>query len=169
MDIWFTSDTHFGHKNIIQYANRPFDSVEQMDEVMVQRWNHHIKPNDLVFHLGDLFFYKGEMQQKMIPRLHGRKILIRGNHDDGYTNSKFRALGFEPKNQYVFEDYLLTHYPQTQDAMLELIDQTHIKGNLHGHVHDRTDHLNKDVMRCMCVEQNNYYPFHLDEIRRYFK
>ena len=56
MDIWFTSDSHFGHRNIITYSSRPFSSVEEMDETLIQNWNSVVKPNDLIFNLGDVFF-----------------------------------------------------------------------------------------------------------------
>lgn len=80
MNIWFTADTHFGHKNIIRYCNRPFSSVEEMDESMIESWNEVVKTNDddIVFHLGDFAFKNHE---KYLSRLNGVKYLIRGNHD----------------------------------------------------------------------------------------
>jgi calcineurin-like phosphoesterase family protein len=54
--IWFTSDTHFSHNNIIRYCNRPFSNVEEMDEVLINNWNNKVKQNDDVYHLGDIIF-----------------------------------------------------------------------------------------------------------------
>jgi len=88
MNIFFTSDHHFGHANIIKFEplNRVdarggmFETVEQMDEFLILRWNEVVGVNDLVYHLGDAS-YKRETLRAVLPRLNGRKILICGNHD----------------------------------------------------------------------------------------
>ena len=81
MNKWFISDTHFSHNNIIRYTGRPFQSVNEMDERLIENWNAHIAPQDIVFFLGD--FGKGttELLATLCARLHGNKICIRGNHD----------------------------------------------------------------------------------------
>ncbi|ALS22098.1 metallophosphoesterase [Paenibacillus naphthalenovorans] len=168
MEVWFTADTHFGHKNIIAYENRPFNSVEEMDEELIDNWNSYVEPYDLIFHLGDVFFYNSKKQQEMIPRLNGRKILIRGNHDEGYSDSKFHQLGFDVHNYYIFDKFLLSHYPQQEEALWELILQTDIIGNVHGHVHSRIQGLDQNIYKCVSVELGQYRPFHIDEIYRHF-
>src|SRR5271166_5248346 len=80
MAIWFTSDHHFGHKNIITYCNRPFDSVDEMNEALVVAWNNLVKLDDTVYYVGD-FSLKPALMEQFAPRLHGKKILIAGNHD----------------------------------------------------------------------------------------
>jgi len=80
LNIFFTSDTHFGHKNILKYCNRPFVNVEEMDEVMIERWNGRIGKNDSVYHLGDFSFSSNP--KTYFERLNGKKILIIGNHDN---------------------------------------------------------------------------------------
>lgn len=78
--IFFTSDTHFGHSNIIQYCNRPFMDIPQMNEAMIQKWNAKVGPGDTVYHLGD--FSMGPKENvKIRKRLNGKVILIKGNHD----------------------------------------------------------------------------------------
>jgi calcineurin-like phosphoesterase family protein len=78
---FFTSDTHFGHAKAIEHG-RPFASVQEMEEVMVERWNKVVSPEDTVFHLGDFAMGQREITiPKFAPRLLGRKILICGNHD----------------------------------------------------------------------------------------
>jgi calcineurin-like phosphoesterase family protein len=77
-NTWFTSDTHFGHARIIELANRPFSTVEAMDEEMIVRWNEVVRPGDQVFHLGDFAFSDHDPYLRL---LHGQKRLIVGNHD----------------------------------------------------------------------------------------
>jgi len=81
MNVWFTSDTHYGHKNIIRYAGRPFPSVEVMDKEMVERWNSVVQPGDVVYHLGDFAFCPADEAIVIAQRLNGHKHLIFGNHD----------------------------------------------------------------------------------------
>lgn len=78
MNIFFTSDTHFGHKNIIKYCNRPFNDVNEMNEILISRWNSKVNPDDLVYHLGD---FSMRAVPEIRKRLNGDICLIRGNHD----------------------------------------------------------------------------------------
>lgn len=79
--IWFTADHHFGHANILRHCNRPFGSVEEMNETLVARWNRVIGPQDVVYHLGDIFWMPSGEAQALRRRLNGRICLVRGNHD----------------------------------------------------------------------------------------
>lgn len=81
MRTWFTGDTHFGHANVIKYAGRPFDSVEEMDEALVANWNACVQPGDVVYHLGDVAFCKPDRALWFLRRLNGQKHWIFGNHD----------------------------------------------------------------------------------------
>jgi len=77
-NVWFTSDTHFSHQNIIKYCNRPFTSVEEMDEAIIQNWNEKVKAGDRIYHIGDFSF---ATPSKYLKRLTGQKYFIHGNHD----------------------------------------------------------------------------------------
>lgn len=89
---WFTSDLHFGHKNIIKYCNRPFDSVEEMDEALVANWNAHVAPDDVVWNLGDVAFCcTTEHVRALLLHLNGHHRFIRGNHDDAVDELTNRA------------------------------------------------------------------------------
>lgn len=81
MNTWFTADTHFGHKNIIKYTNRPFSSVAEMDETLIKNWNARVAPEDEVYHLGDFALNSPAQCRAIIQRLNGRIHLIRGNHE----------------------------------------------------------------------------------------
>ena len=92
LTTWFTSDLHFGHKNIIKYCNRPFDSVEEMDEALVANWNAHVAPDDVVWNLGDFAFCcTTEHVRALLLRLNGRHRFIRGNHDGAVDELANRA------------------------------------------------------------------------------
>ncbi len=85
MEIFLTSDTHFGHKNIIRYCDRPFSSVEEMNECLVKNWNDKVGRNDVVWHLGDFCWYRKTIMD-IVPRLNGKIKLVFGGHDYSYLN-----------------------------------------------------------------------------------
>jgi calcineurin-like phosphoesterase family protein len=90
-DIWFTSDHHWGHANIIRFSQRPFADVEDMDEALVQRWNGVVKKGDTVYHVGDIFLYKDLQRAHAIrDRLNGQICLIKGNHESVALRMKDR-------------------------------------------------------------------------------
>lgn len=166
MDIWFTADSHFTHRNIINYESRPYHDVNEMDEKLIEIWNSYVKDDDLVFHLGDLFFGNKDKQFEISQRLKGRKILILGNHDK-LTKKRYMDLGFYPFKDYIYEDYLLTHSPQQEIPLQTLIANTHIKGNVHGHIHSKKM-KNQLIYLCVSIE-HGYKPFHIDEIKEHFR
>ena len=80
--IWFTADTHFHHAPVIKYCNRPFSSVEEMDEALIAAWNARVSKTDIVYHLGDFALaHDHRLVRKTLGRLNGQKFLVRGNHD----------------------------------------------------------------------------------------
>lgn len=78
--VWMTSDTHYSHKNTLRYCGRPFFTIEECDEAMIERWNSKVKPEDTVYHIGDVAMHTAPIK-RILPRLNGKKILIVGNHD----------------------------------------------------------------------------------------
>ena len=87
MTVFFTSDNHFGHQNIIRFCDRPYATVDEMNERMVELWNDTVKPGDEVWHLGD-FALKWQFVEEFIPRLNGRIISVPGNHDSWHPMHK---------------------------------------------------------------------------------
>jgi len=166
-DIWVISDTHFGHTNILGFTDdngtlvRDFSSVEEMDETMVDNWNSVVKQGDKVYHLGDVLFGSKDNFKKLWPRLNGSKRLVVGNHDD----IKFLSSGgfFQKVTMWrVFTEFglLLTHTPQHQSA---LTGRRNGLLNIHGHIH--ANKSPEGAYRCVCVEQTNYTPVNIEELR----
>ena len=81
MNIWFSADFHFWHTNIIKYCNRPFRTSEEMNETMIANWNRVVNPEDQCYILGDFAFCPPDKAANTARRLHGKKYLIKGNHD----------------------------------------------------------------------------------------
>lgn len=154
VDIYLISDTHFGHANIISYCGRPFASVGEMDEGMVYRWNSVVRPQDHVYHLGDVAVSQQTLNAVM-PRLAGHKRLILGNHDNhapigDYAKHFDKILAWR-----LFKPLILTHVPIREDSFGKA------RVNVHGHIHEKPSppgpYLNA------CVEWTNYAPVHLDD------
>lgn len=93
--LFFTSDTHFNHANILGFCGRPFKDTKEHDEELVRRWNEKVSADDLVFHLGDVCFGNYEHNRDVLDRLNGNIYLILGNHDmrDVRTKYKDRFVG----------------------------------------------------------------------------
>lgn len=79
--VFFTSDTHFKHANIIKFCERPFGSIEEMNEALIANWNRVVGKDDFVFHLGDFCFGGSEAWNSILDRLNGKIYLVLGNHD----------------------------------------------------------------------------------------
>ena len=162
-NIFVISDTHFGHNNCYKFYNydgtkmRPWDNAEEADEVMIQNWNSLVKPNDRVYHLGDVVFnkQKGEL---ILPRLNGRKVLIKGNHDK-FTASWYLKYFDDIRACYNRDNYLMTHIPVHNSCKGRFVR------NLHGHIHANTVLPEDNWYKNCCVEVNNYAPISFEEIK----
>ena len=137
---YFTSDLHFGHKNIIKYEGRPFGSVAEMDEALIQKWNSKVKKEDEVYILGDFGFVNGERANELLDRLNGRKYLIKGNHDYSFLKDKnFDRTKFEWIKDYACINdcgtiLCMFHFP------IAVWDRQHHGAiHLYGHVHSNKD------------------------------
>jgi len=146
--VWFTSDTHYWHDNIIkpEYCDRPYFSVEQMNADMIGKWNARVAPDDVVFHLGDFSFGGTAKMQAIVPQLQGHKVLIRGNHDHKVSDAIFTAAGFErverqaiyevtKDNKVTDERYYLAHVPQARSEWPRVA--AGCNRQLCGHVHEK--------------------------------
>ncbi len=106
MNTWITSDTHFGHNNIIKFCARPFKDAIEMDEHLILNWNRCVRPDDIVIHLGD-FSMSEQALQRVARRLNGRKFLILGNHDYPHPAHK---KGRKPELQAKYLEKYKQHF-----------------------------------------------------------
>ncbi len=156
-EIYVISDTHFGHSNVIEYGRRPFSSCAEMDDFMVTAWNETVRDQDIVYHLGDVYFHNGF---EALPKLKGRKRLVLGNHDD--PKDKYLYSSFQQISAWrMFPEFgiLLTHVPVHESAL-------RVKNliNVHGHIHQRS--LMDPRYACVSVEHTDYRPINIDELRK---
>ena len=158
MKIFIISDTHFGHEAIIRYCNRPFTSVEEMDQTMIKRWNETVSNNDIVIHLGDFALCGKDKTREIIQKLNGKKILIMGNHDN-YSEQFYRDAGFHTVSRFpiIYDNfYMMSHTP------LQLSETT-CYFNAYGHVHTVNKFIDNATSKCYCVERIGYRPVLLYE------
>lgn len=136
-NIFFTSDTHFNHENIMKLCNRPWNNVNDMNEYMIEQWNSVTDKDSLIFHLGD--FAWGNNWMPILNRLNGRKILIMGNHDFKNKDSYAFEHGFEYVTQQMFiniehRKVILNHFPMLCYGGTYRKDEDKVY-QLFGHVH----------------------------------
>lgn len=163
-NVFFIGDTHFGHKNIISYmpATRPYSTIEEHNDSLVEKWNSVVKPKDIVFHLGDVAF--GRDNLKYVRMLNGTKHLVMGNHDT-YPIIEYIEVGFQKIFGVVrYKEFVLSHVPVHVSQM-----EHRWKYNIHGHIHDPDNYTfpwyyfnaNADAINCT--------PISLEDIRNYIK
>jgi calcineurin-like phosphoesterase family protein len=164
--VWFTSDTHFGHENVIKYSNRPYRDKWEMDEAMINNWNSRVSPDDLVYHLGDFFFCNEDRAVEILNRLNGQKVLVLGNHDKRLrTSQRLRehlSGCFDYKEVVVQGQHIvLCHY-----AMLTWNKAHYGAWMLHGHSHGSLRYPFDAKIHDVGVDPNNYHPLSFDDLSR---
>jgi calcineurin-like phosphoesterase family protein len=165
--VFLVSDTHFGHAGVCRFMRndgvtklRPWDDPEEMDEFMIKAWNERVRPNDKVYHLGDVVINRKAMST--LARLNGDKVLIRGNHDI-FRDDEYRQYFRELRAYHVMNGMILSHIP-IHEASLGRFGV-----NIHGHLHSNRVKKARGVdartgailysdeidprYHCVCVEQ----------------
>lgn len=163
IETWFTSDTHFYHENILKYESdaRPFATVEEMNETLIERWNSRVKPKDNVYHLGD-FCFGGVQNVSIAARLNGSKRLVLGNHDK-YAIEEYAKYFDKIFGVTFWNKCILSHVPVHISQMQG--EKRRCLVNLHGHLHSKT--LIDAVYYNVSVERNLLYPINADIINRH--
>ena len=170
--VFLVSDTHFGHKGVCHFTLndgvtklRPFDTPEEMDEFMVEAWNAKVRPNDKVYHLGDVVMHRRSLS--IMDRLNGDKVLIRGNHDI-FKDDDYRKYFRELRAYHVMNGMILSHIPIHSDSL------GRFGVNIHGHTHANrvmvplatSGVLDRIDVRyhCVCVEQTDFAPILFEDV-----
>lgn len=167
--VWLVSDTHFGHAGVCRFLRsdgvtklRPWDDPQEMDEFMISAWNERVKPNDKVYHLGDVVINRKSLST--LTRLNGDKVLIRGNHDI-FRDDEYRKYFRELRAYHVMNGMILSHIPIHPDSL------GRFGTNIHGHLHANQVMIEIDGRTvpdlryiCVCVEQTEFAPILFEDV-----
>ncbi|MCR6097180.1 metallophosphoesterase [Salipaludibacillus agaradhaerens] len=166
---YFISDTHFFHENIIKFSNRPFDSVVEMNQTMINKWNSVIGQTDEIYILGDLVVRgTGKQANEILKLLNGKKYLIKGNHEHYLDDPEFDSSHFEwIKDYYSFKfnkkTFVLFHYP-----ILEWNGFYNDSIHLYGHVHHKKKEYLRNILGSRAinvgVDVNNFFPISIEQV-----
>lgn len=169
-NIFVISDTHFNHANILKFTGkngdyfRKFNDLNHMNEVIIDNWNKIVKPQDKIYHLGDVYFGGQQDAEKILSRLNGKKRLIVGNHDVIYGKGNILQKYFQKLYMWrLFKEFnmLLTHVPVHETSFRK------VEYNVHGHIHEK-DSPGKQYIN-VCVEKTGYAPVNIEDVIRKYK
>jgi calcineurin-like phosphoesterase family protein len=153
--VFVISDTHFGHKRIIEFeaAARPFATIEDHDRELVARWNAVVTKRDTVWHLGDVFF--GKDGHKALGELNGYKRLVLGNHDH-YSLAVYQQYFAKIYGAAEYRHCILTHVPIHENQMYRY------EKNVHGHMHSKS--IPDPRWVCVSAEHTGLAPILMDTV-----
>lgn len=172
--VYVTSDLHFFHRNIIKHCERPFDSIEDMNETLILLWNDTVNCDDEVYILGDVTLKGQDIARQYLRMLNGTKYLIRGNHDKFAVDSDWLVneglVGWVKdyyEMSYLNEFIVMCHYPFAEWNRKR-------KGSfcLHGHLHSKKEYnimqKKQGIRRFdVGVDANDYSPVSIDDILKF--
>jgi calcineurin-like phosphoesterase family protein len=171
-NIFIISDTHWGHKAATETFKRddgtplrPFATVEECDEAMVENWNKVVAPSDKVYHLGDVIMPKDKKNAAIMHRLNGTKVLIKGNHDMESLDF-YKQFFKDVRGSHRLDNIVLTHIPVHPGSL------TRWRANIHGHLHYGSvmeGEQEDPKYFCASVEKINFAPMPFEEINQIFK
>lgn len=157
---FFTADHHFGHANIIRFSNRPFESLEEMNEELIKRWNEKVSPENSVYHLGDLSLANPQETKEILDRLNGKIHLIKGNHEKSTLTYRDRFEWIKDYHEMYIDlpdgkspKVILMHYA------MKVWNGSH-RGNwqLYGHSHGSLPDDKTMLQFDVGVDCHNFYP-----------
>lgn len=172
-DVYFTSDHHFGHENIIKFSNRPFNTVEEMDQELIKRWNSKIGKNDKVYHLGDLGLCKADRMKAILEQLNGKIYLIKGNHEGAAMSNTNR---FEWTKDYFELNVADEEAPNGKQKIILLhyamrVWRSSFRGTWHLYGHSHGSLQDDETMNAfdVGVDCHDFYPLSYAEVKAIMK
>jgi calcineurin-like phosphoesterase family protein len=168
--IYFTSDLHFGHDKILEYCPRPYENTGEMNVGLIERINSVVSDCDTLYILGDIAIGNmSKMQaQELISQIHGKKILIRGNHEKSYDESLFEEVCDYKEITYKNILFVLFHYPIEEWKNREC-GSIHLHGHIHSSIRYNEKQKKNNILRYdVGIDANNCYPVSIEDIIRYF-
>lgn len=167
-NIWFSSDTHYRHR--LMLTMRPFETIEEMNETIIENYNKLVSPKDAVWLLGDIGFGKFDEIEKLVRRLKGHKNLILGNHDQRYRKDYIKCGLFESISdfkeiKYQGKKISLFHYPIQNWASCHY-GAWHLCGHSHGNIPFNPLIKRLDVG---IDTKKDFSPYSFDEIKEIFE
>lgn len=139
--VYYIGDTHFGDKRVMELAGRPYSSIEEMDSDIIRKWNQRVKDSDTVCILGDFAF--NDVSAQIVEKLHGRKVLLLGNHDEVLsieTLHKFDCVKTIDTIDDSGRSVCLCHYPLLSYNR-SVYGGYHVFGHIHNNPNDRAYYL----------------------------
>ena len=169
--IYFTSDCHFNHKNILAYepGSRPFATIEEMNEVIIANWNSAVTAEDEVWVLGDFFMGQLTAIEPILDRLNGKIHLVRGNHDQKNRMKIYEARGIDIHDiayvQYKGRYCVLCHFPNESEEFVRMVieDNSEVVW-LYGHVHGKAPKGYVNGTYHVGADTNNLTPISIQQI-----
>ena len=167
--IYFTSDLHFNHKNIIPYCNRPFNSVEEMNEALIANWNNTVTENDIVYVLGDFILGPADQTETFVKRLNGHIVLVRGNHDSKAKLAIYDSLGIVVRDiaylEYKGRFFIMCHFPIASEEFIKMVRESNSEVIcLYGHVHNEAPRGYVNGTYHIGTDTNDFTPVSLEKI-----
>lgn len=166
MKTFLISDTHFGHTNILKFLRedgsklRPWEDIKEHDHALIDNWNSVVKPEDKVYHLGDVGLSNATHLLRVMQSLNGTKVLIKGNHDN-LKLSQYAQVFKDVRACHSLNGIFLAHIPIHPNSLERW------KGQVHGHLHAQI--VGDPLYYNVAVEQINYTPIDFEEVNEYFK
>lgn len=152
---YYISDLHLGHENVIKFDNRPFSNIQEMEDIIIERWNNRVTKDDIVYILGDFSWEKEDGWLRVLDKLNGNKVLIKGNHDLKNYSASLKRKFIDIKDYKEIGDnghrVIMCHYPMPFYRSNYNSNIYHLYGHLHVTLEEK---LMQDIKKLIDEKDN---------------